>query len=60
MKTINNLKFNKWTDFYYKINTNNINDTSIRLSFSLFKAQVFSFLQFYEPVKYPSQIKLLI
>ena len=51
---------NKWYDYSHKIENSCITENLINLSFSIFSAHIVSSLSSYEPVKYPSQIKILI
>ena len=60
MQKLNNLTFNKWSDFSYNMESKNITLSNITIAFSMFRKEILSNLSFYKPVKLPSQIKLLI
>ena len=60
MQKLNNLTFNKWSDFSYNMESKNITLSNITIAFSMFRKEILSNLAFYKPVKFPSQIKLLI
>ena len=61
-KKTQHIKFseNKWTDYSFSISTKFITDNVIRNALSKFRSEIISSLSFYQPVSYPSNIKVLI